>query len=377
MLPNELTREEQTVLVLSKPFLRENEIKDMKQLLFEQQDWNLILGMLHVHRTAGIAWKNIKEHAIHLRKEFKATYFLKSLEIMYKGQLETAMDNIKFNDVLFKALDQHGIVYGIVKGSVVGEWAYGDVGLRLFGDNDLFISQEQLHNTEAVLKNLGYIQGSWNYETQTVTPAKRSEILYLIMNSHQTYTYMKPSLECRFMDCHRIDVQFSVDLMSGNRTHEIVRDMLERRIQTTIANHYPVWTLKEEDMLLFLCIHFYKEAIYLSEVKAMKDLLLYKLLDIYGLFLKENMLDVTLFVKRTKDYGFEKMVYFAFHYVNEVFPNTISADVMDELRPVSLTYLSEVFDTSEVVHTWDQPIVKRFFHINRSLDIQQSPVNKE
>ncbi|MGD6974628.1 nucleotidyltransferase family protein [Bacillus altitudinis] len=376
MLQSNLTQEEHTALTLSTPFLKASQIEEMQELLYKQQDWNVILGMLHVHRTAGIAWKNIKRYAIHLRKEFKATYFLKSLEIMYKGQLETARDNIKLNDQLFQALDQKGIEYAIVKGSVIGQWAYGDVGLRLFGDNDLFISQDQLQETGHVLNELGYIQGSWNYETETVTPAKRKDILYLIMNSHQTYTYMKPTPDCRFIDCHKIDVQFSVDLMTGNRTDSIVKEMLSRRIQTSVDQH-DVWSLKEEDMLLFLCIHFYKEAIYLNEVESMKDLLLYKLLDIYGMFMKEDLLDVDLFVRQTKAYGFEKMVYFAFHYVNEVFPQTIPELVMDALQPESLTYLSEVLDANDVVHTWNQPIRKRFFHINRSLDINKHSVHKE
>ncbi|MFP5304164.1 hypothetical protein R2R70_23570, partial [Cobetia sp. SIMBA_158] len=75
----------------------------------------------------------------------------------------------------------------------------------------------------------------------------------------------------------------------------------------------------------------------------------YKLLDIYGMFMREDLVDVDLFVNRTKTYGFEKMVYFAFHYVNEVFPHTISDIIMDALQPESLTYLSEVLDANDVI----------------------------
>ena len=81
-------------------------------------------------------------------------------------------------------------------------------------------------------------------------------------------------------------------------------------------------------------------------------------------------MDVELFVRRTKAYGFGKMVYFALHYVNEVFPHTIPDLVMEALQPESLAYLSEVLDANDVVHTWNQPIRKRFFHINRSLEIK-------
>ncbi|CAM5469298.1 hypothetical protein BSAF29S_01408 [Bacillus safensis subsp. safensis] len=37
-------------------------------------------------------------------------------------------------------------------------------------------------------------------------------------------------------DGHKIDVQFSVDLMTGNRTDSIVQEMLSRRIQTLLTS---------------------------------------------------------------------------------------------------------------------------------------------
>lgn len=52
MLQSNLTQEEHTALTLSTPFLKASQIEEMQELLYKQQDWNVILGMLHVHRTA-------------------------------------------------------------------------------------------------------------------------------------------------------------------------------------------------------------------------------------------------------------------------------------------------------------------------------------
>ncbi|CAM5469238.1 hypothetical protein [Bacillus safensis FO-36b] [Bacillus safensis subsp. safensis] len=90
MLQSNLT-EEHTALILSTPFLEDSQIEEMQELLYQQQDWNVILwnaacsfGQLVLHG------KILNVTPFILRKDFKATYFLKSLEIMYKGQLETA-----------------------------------------------------------------------------------------------------------------------------------------------------------------------------------------------------------------------------------------------------------------------------------------------
>ncbi|MEM5637737.1 hypothetical protein AAHH71_00170 [Bacillus toyonensis] len=47
--------------------------------------------------------------------------------------------------------------------------------------------------------------------------------------------------------------------------------------------------LNKESLLIFLAEHFYKEAICYRDVKKHKDLLLYKLCDIYYLLTKEEI----------------------------------------------------------------------------------------
>ncbi|MBJ8030419.1 nucleotidyltransferase family protein [Bacillus cereus group sp. N21] len=369
---NTLSQEEQLVLLLSKLSLNKTEIENLKKLLYAVLDWNLVLGMLQVHRTSGIAWKNIRDHAIHERKNFKATYFLKSLEIMYKGQYQTALENIELNYQMLKEFENRGVEYTLVKGSIIAQWAYEDFGLRMFNDNDLLISLDKLPEVGKILNELGYVQGSWNYDTNSINLAKRNEVLYLKMNSHQTYPYMMATPDCVFLDCHKVDVQFSVDLMSRNRTEDIVKEMLNRRVKVLVNGKFPMWALQEEDMLFFVCMHFYKEAIYRSEVQIMKDLVLYKMVDIYGLFVNKRFcFNIDTFIGRIKKYGFEKEIYFALHYVNEVFPDIIPQKLLEALRPESIDYLSEVLDSSNAVHKWEDPIVKRFFNMDRVAELNK------
>jgi hypothetical protein len=47
-------------------------------------------------------------------------------------------------------------------------------------------------------------------------------------------------------------------------------------------------TVSPTDMLIFTCLHFTREAVHRSEVLALKDLVLYKLVDILALITDRN-----------------------------------------------------------------------------------------
>jgi hypothetical protein len=65
----------------------------------------------------------------------------------------------------------------------------------MFHDNDLLVDRDQLPAAVAVLREIGYVQGSWDYATGSVRPAPRRQVMHMAMHSHQTYSYMKPTPE--------------------------------------------------------------------------------------------------------------------------------------------------------------------------------------
>src|SRR6185312_13630177 len=94
---------------------------------------------------------------------------------------------------------------------------------------------------------------------------------------------------------------------------------------------------------------FAREAVHRNEVLALKDLVLYKLVDIIALV---GHPDISGVPARAERLGFTREVYFGLHHTAAVFPGRVPADLLDRMRPDDLGYLEEVGDGRETVHRW-------------------------
>jgi hypothetical protein len=165
------------------------------------------------------------------------------------------------------------------------------------------------------------------------------------------------------LECHRVDLHFSVDLLTSNRTDDIVDDLLARRVQ---VGDPPLWTLDPVDMTVFGCIHLYKEATYLNEAARNKDLVLYKVVDLLALLGNaEHPVDPGLLVSRSREIGVGDQVYYALYHLDQLFPGVVPADVLEALRPDDEAYLHEVLDDDGVRYRWTAPVLERFFDSRR------------
>lgn len=352
-----VSQEIELVLLLSLPDPRPDQAEAMLELLNTPLDWNQVLGMLTVHRVVGIAWHNILRYVIQHRQTLLSAYFLKSLKVTAAGQRLMAQEQMSRTAEMQRALADAGVRSAILKGGAVAAMAYPDPGMRMFHDNDVLVDPDRLRDAVAVLQDLGYVQGSWDYATASVRPAPRRQVLHMAMHSHQTYSYMKPTPEATVLECHRLDVHFSVDLMTGNRSDAAVSALLDDRIELRgLTSISPI------DMLIFSCVHFAREAAHRNEVMALKDLVLYKLVDVVALLADRDLDGVP---ERAAHLGFAREVYFALHHTDELFTGRVPAELLDRLRPDDLGYLDEVGEGEGEVHRWRAPMKQRMFDIHR------------
>lgn len=352
--------EVEVTLLLSQARLTEAAADRLRALLRTHMDWYRVLGLLAAHRTAGVAWANILDHAIEERRDLAPTYFLKGLEILYKGQELSAQEQLKHTAALQWALDDADVPSVLLKGAAVSGMAYKRMGMRQFKDNDLLIRPDDLAAAGAVLDDLGYEQGSWDYATATVRAAPRKDRLFYSLTSHQTHPYMKPTPADHFSECHRVDVHLSLDLMTGNRTDGLVRELIDRRERLL---DLPIWTVSRVDMAIFCCVHFYKEAIHEGEVLQLKDLVLYKLTDLDALLDDDT---TAALPERTARLDLTEAVYFALHYLNALYPDRIPGPVLSGMRPDSTDYLDEVRARDGSLIRWGSTILDRFFDAGRT-----------
>ncbi|WP_405160856.1 nucleotidyltransferase family protein [Nocardia sp. NBC_01499] len=352
-----VSQEIELVLLLSLPDPRPDEVDAMLELLNTSLDWNQVLGMLTVHRVIGVAWHNIVLYAIEQRQTLRSAYFLKSLKVTAGGQRVMAEEQTSRTAQVQRTLNRAGVRSAVLKGGAVAAMAFPDPGMRMFSDNDLLVDRERLPDATAALQDDGYAQGSWDYATDSVRPAPRRQVLHMAMHSHQTYSYMKPTPDALLLECHRLDVHFSIDLMTGNRSDSAVSALLDDRTELD-----GMTTISATDMLIFTCLHLAREAMHRNEVLALKDLVLYKLVDVLALITDRDFDDLPA---RAERLGFVQEVYLGLHYTDAVFPGRVPVGLLDRLRPNDLSYLREVSDGKTVVHRWRGPVVARMFDIHR------------
>lgn len=360
--------EVELVLLLSTPHLHAHEVDRMRELTRMVLDWNRVFGMLMLHRTWGMAWQNLVEHGLKNPDGFRPLFALKGIELMFRAQQLAFRDQMTHNVELAAELDQGGIAYALMKGTAVVCMGYPDPGMRTFNDNDLLIERTRLGDVGSLLKERGYVQGWWDAKSKTVRRAPRSQVLLHSVTSHETFPYTKPTPDSSIAVEHRVDVHFSVDLLTSNHSDGAVAELLGRRIEVG-GRAGRLASLHQDDMFIFLCVHFCREARNRREVEIVKDLLLYKLVDLLALMeSSEFPVDLDSMSRRARELGLLPEVYFSLAHLDALFPGRMPAGLLDTLRPESVGYLDDVTDNGRTVHTWRKSILERFFDPRRQLE---------
>ncbi|GGM89372.1 hypothetical protein GCM10011609_27780 [Lentzea pudingi] len=356
-------------LLLSTPSLDDGGRNRVRELVGSHLDWNQVLGILTLHRTAGVAWRNVLDLGFEGMKSFRPEYVLRSLELTHKAQTMYGIDQLTHTTRLMRAFDRDGIRCAVLKGAAVARMGYRDPGMRLFGDNDILFHRSDLAGVAKIMKEFGYQQGWWDVPNETIIPAKRSEILLHSVHAHETFPYIKVIPDALIAGSHTADVHFSVDLLTNNNTDDIVDELLSRRIEIEGLDGSPLWTLHQDDMFAFVSVHYEREATHISEVDTTKDLLLYKLIDLLGMLSNPALpIDLTAVVKRAREVNMARELCFALHHLDVMFPGRVPQDVLDALAP-DASDIDEVRDHKGPVHTWRSSLRERFFNTRRQLEI--------
>lgn len=370
-----LTDEERLVLLCSKPALRNAEVEDFRQLMAAHMDWSRVFGMLHTHGVMGTAWQNIERYFL-VKGTEKAVYgkFVSSVKQMYHMQKMRGEQQCRFTLDICHELDKRSIQYSLLKGIVLSQVAYGDLGSRDFKDNDMLIHSSQIDEAIAIMKEMGYVQGMINYKTNSVTPLPRREIMIRSMVSHEVIPLIKYIENSPFLEYHALDLQFSLDLMTSRRTDTAVQQMLERSQIIDVAGH-PVRTLEWEDLLLFMLIHLTREATSELDVMAYKDILLYKFMDIHR-FLDSPQVNVDWdkVLQRAQDLNFQKEVFYALHYTQILYGEAGPEGFLDKLNIEDWEFLDQVYryNSEDIAIRWQNSFEERLFDTNRPFKLQKS-----
>lgn len=312
---------------------------------FQEENQYEILGLLCMHRCAGIAYYNLwkKGGLVYLNREMRTT-----LQSIYESNLRKSLAMEKALNYLAELLEGVSFPYALLKGAKLLE--IYPKGTRTSNDIDILIEREHIPViTELLLQN-GFCQGY--IRNNVFQKADRKDIVNALLNRGETTPFVK-EVDWDSMQYLEIDVNISVDETSHQKSH-VVKQMLQNIVPQIHTEKSLLFTLDPADFLIHLCTHLYKEASIYQWVERGRDLSLYKFLDIY-VFWKHCVQEehIYLLKKRAEKYGVCEAVYYTLYHASQLW------DFQDDRMDILLKEMSEV--NKDMLDTVYDPVSKRLY----------------
>lgn len=281
-----------------------------------EPDWHSVIGFLESNRVSGLFYNILKKGDIHM--PYKAEKILK--DIFEKQRRCVCFMREQLVKIVDK-LEQGNVPYMLLKGSVlsnISDEAYiYDDGERASNDIDLLVKPDGITAVSKVLRRLGFVQGVYDAETNSIKKFSRAEIVKRRMSRGELAPFVKKTKNKEFPFIE-VDVNFSL----GNTPAERV-DLLNAMIEDSklYAQKIKMSVPKKELFFLHLIMHQYKESCLTFMVERGKDLDLYKLTDIYYIW-KNNVLDLSYIVELVQKYGLQQEIGVVLNQVGEIFADS-------------------------------------------------------
>nr|WP_279233405.1 MULTISPECIES: nucleotidyltransferase family protein [Blautia] len=330
-------------------------LENLKNIYID--DYAKLLGELCMNRVASIAYKNIKGN---LLTSFPKQ-FVDSLYAIYKMDCSRNLWFRKCILYMERILQNVSFKYALLKGAYLIPNVY-PLGCRNSNDIDILLDEKDISNCQDVLIENGFVQGFYNPQ-QGIVPASRKDIVFSRINYGETIPF------CKQIDNEvlMIDLNFSLDFKPEGKRN-LVREMLSDRKKVIFQDGY-YYSLSDNDFLIHLCCHLYKEATTMNWVAEKRDLDLYKFSDINVLMMNVKY-DYEKLFERVIDLEVSKEFYFALYYTLKIYVQLTRNDALNnilrKLEPKDKRYLDFVFDPkSNQYYQYKQPFIERFNCKNR------------
>lgn len=223
-----------------------------------------LLPCLIENKVVNIFYYYLVEHNLTYLLD-KSTYKLLN-QIVTHSTLKAQEYENDFNSISFE-LEKNNIPYVILKGFHLNNALYGKPKgfiLRDYNDIDVLVNKKDLIKINSILKEKGYIQGNLDRKSLNIVPCDRREKIDMIINTHQQYQQIKPSIyfPVSHYNIQLIDINFTIWEGGDQPDYIDTSFLLEHRIprETTLGVKY--WSLEPMYELLQLCYHLYKDTKY-------------------------------------------------------------------------------------------------------------------
>lgn len=354
--------EEKIVLLASRADFNEVISKKIEEIVKSHfVDWDRVVGIMVSNRLNGVIFDHLSGTNYFPQKTMQL------LKLLYLGQKEVVKVQADEIGRINNLLSEHDVQVCFLKGAVLNTIVY-KVGTRISSDTDLLVREQDIEECNALLKKMGYIQGS--IENNEIIPANRHELLFAQLNTYELVPFHK-KMNNSFLPVHTVDVNYR---LSNSENVEAAEELLLNKVflENDLVS---VKTMDLERFFIFLCIHLYREATMVFKIMEGEDLSVYKFMDIHFLAIKyksrmnySKMYDICIKINKNKE------VYYAMYHTELLYPGTFKKSTLDQFEPQNLDYLNEYHgrDNTDQTYKWESEFVKRVFDRKRILNAKKN-----
>jgi hypothetical protein len=228
--------EERVLLLLLNPHLNDQQQNQLIKYCRENIKWDDFLRLVRLHRVI----PNIYHNLGRIGENGVPAHVYASLEAQYKENVNYALKITAELIELITLFGQNGIHVIALKGPVLALQIYGDVGMRVYMDVDIFVHHENLMEIDALLRSSGYV-----YQNQFMNRFIKHIAFYKKTYPHIRYINKKSGT--------LIEVHFSLfpypELFKADFQH-----LYDNSYSMDVCGH-PVKTLSDTDSVLYTIVH--------------------------------------------------------------------------------------------------------------------------
>lgn len=326
-------------------------------ILDSMMNWDMFLGVLLNNRVNGVVYKKLIQY------KGIPKYVIYYLRTIYEEQVMKGERHIQEIQIINKALREAHIHYAFLKGAYMNTFVY-KVGERSSNDTDIMVWPEDLNKCGKVLEDMGYRQGY--IKDGEFKAATRNDIIFAKMNTYEIVPYIK-IMEDSYLPYHVIDINFK---LSNDEKKGVSKRILDT-VQDVERGKYSLRIMRDENFLLYLCIHLYREATMVLQIMSGTDLTLYKFMDVHFFILdREDSLDWDLMFEEAEILGRLNDIYYTLYYTEELYPGTVCKKNLEKFKPESTDFLNEYKgrDNTKEVYKWNLNFKERVLNSERKLE---------
>ena len=334
----------------------------------DEIDWDHLLKCATQHKVVSLCFHSLRPHlnkmlgegsisgdcVSRMREQYKKTEWLNAEALEQISCIGQRFDEQKIKFVLLKGLTLSQTVYNL------------DTALRGFYDIDVLIAPEDTRAATSVLNNIGYVQGTYNRELDTIIAFPKR------MLEDTDRLHLHPFIKKGFL---KVEVHTRLEVLSS--PFELPTcDMLSRAQYLNLTPDLRILGLSVEDGLLYLCVHLSREArLYYPHIQLGNDLRLIKFCDIRGYVrYHQERIDWEKAEYLVHAYSLQDPVFYALYHCNTLYPMAEVERFLLRIAPEDTSYLDE-FQTrlyQSARHRWKTADFKeRMFSTDRNLEAKQ------